>query len=397
MTKIYWSNVNLVETEERYQMMARRGACVALVVILALLVFGCGREEPKSNFELGKEYFQASDYKKAMIRLETWLQEDTENLQGHNNEIHAMLIVMYHDDETRKPHYAREMAKIREMGETGTTAVLKLMESKKIGDRLGNTISDILVQADELSVEPLMKEMKGANPRLRKYAQGVLIKIGASAVESLIEDLSDPSVYTRSMVVEALSRIGDKRAVEPLKKMLDDPNKLIQVTVAAALHGMGQMNPTKVIVDALGDENLEARRAAARAVWEIIDDPPLKPLLKAMEDSDSHVRDYAAKAVGKTRNPEAVKPLIKILQEDESAEVKTSAATSLVKIGKPAVEPLIKIIEGMEDMGLTIRVVQILGEIGDKRADKPLDKLYMEATNPLLKDETAKALNKLRP
>ena len=70
---------------------------------------------------------------------------------------------------------------------------------------------------------------------------------------------------------------------------------------------------------------------------------------------------------------------------------------SLEKIGKPAVEPLIAALESSNDMGLTIRIVHILGEIGDKRADKPLDKLYMEATNPLLKDETAKALNKLRP
>ena len=87
-----------------------------------------------------------------------------------------------------------------------------------------------------------------------------------------------------------------------------------------------------------------------------------------------------------------------MLKDDESDEVKTSVRASLEKIGKPAVNPLIKLLEGTtEDMGLTIRIVQIMGNIGDKRADKPLDKVWQEATNPLLKDETAKALNKLRP
>lgn len=378
-------------------MIARIGACVTLAVILLFLILGCTREEPKTNFELGKEFFQASSYKRSMIRLETWLQEDADNLMGFNAEAHAILVVMYHDDDTRKPHFEKKMQEIREMGESGTIAVLKLMDSKKIGDRLGNTIGDVLVQARELSVGPLMKELKGPNPRLSKYAQNVLIEIGTPAVEALIETLNDRSVYARSMAIEALSKIGDKRAIEPLKQRLNDPNKLIQVTVAAGLHGMGQMNPTDVIIDALGDENLEARRAAARATWEIIDNPPLKPLLKAMEDNDSLVRDYAARAIGKTRSPQAAQPLVKMLKEDESSEVKTSITASLEKIGKPAVDPLIKLLEGTQDMGLTIRIVQILGNIGDKRADKPLDKVWQEATNPLLKDETAKALNKLRP
>jgi len=39
------------------------------------------------------------------------------------------------------------------------------------------------------------------------------------------------------------------------------------------------------------------------------------------------------------------------------------------------------------------QIAQTLGDIGDKRAIKPLEKVYNEATNPLLQHETAKALN----
>ena len=376
-------------------MIAGRRTSITLAIMSVFLVLGCAREKPKNDFELGQGYFRACNYKSAMIRLESWIRQNPNNVKGHNTEAHAMLAVMYHDDETRQALFEAELKKLQEMGDPGMVAVLKLVENKTTESRLGNTIENILVKAGELSVDPLIKDLRGHNPRLRKYAQGVLIKVGAPAVEPLIGVLNDPNIYIRSMSVEALSEIGDKRAIEPLKQRLNDPSKLIQVTVVAALHKMGQMNPTEeIILRALEDENVVTRRAAAKAC-EIIDDVPLISLLKAMKDADADVRNCAALAIGKTRSPEAVQPLLKVLEEDKDEQVRSSAGQSLEKIGKPAVELLIKLLEGSKDELLTIRLVQILGNIKDKRAWESLEKVYKEADNPLLKDETAKALNKL--
>ena len=378
------------KTEERHEMIAIRGAGITLIVISLFLVLGCDREEPKTDFELGQGYFRASDYKKAMIRLETWLQLDPDNASAH-----AMLAVMYHDDETRQALFEAKLKKLQSMGERGMTAVLYLTRDPTTASRLGRTINEILARAGKPSVGPLMKDLKGSNWRLRKNAQVVLMQIGEPAVETLIEALDDPDLYTRSMSIEALSKIGDKRAVEPLKQKLNDSNKLIQVEVAAALHNMGEENPRKIILDALEDGNVEVRRAATKAVWELIDDPPVKPLLKAMEDVDPQVRNYATMAVGKTCSLEAIDLLLKSLKEDESNEVKGSAGKALENIGKPCVELLIGLLEETKDISMTIRLVQLLGNIGDKRAIKPLEKVYNEAGNPLLKNETAKALNKI--
>ncbi len=87
--------------------------------------------------------------------------------------------------------------------------------------------------------------------------------------------------------------------------------------------------------------------------------------------------------------------MIKMLLEDESDQVKASAADSLGKIGKPAVEPLIELLEDAKDMELIIWIVQTLGEIGDKRAIKPMEKIYNETSNTVLQHETARALNKI--
>jgi HEAT repeat protein len=238
--------------------------------------------------------------------------------------------------------------------------------------------------------------LKGPNPKLRTYALGTLIKLGKPAIGSLVQTLDDPDQYNRSRAVEALNAIGDKSAIKPLEAKLNDPSGLVRVQVAAALYGMGETNPTgKVILDALEDEDVPTRRVAARAVAEIMDDPPLKSAMKALNDTDADVRDYATQIVGKLRSAEAVQKLIKMLLEDENDRVKSSAADALGKIGKPAVKPLIELLEGTKALDLNLRLVRILGEIGDKRAVKPLEKIYKETTNPVLKDATAKALNEI--
>jgi HEAT repeat protein len=374
-------------------MIAKRGMVSALVVMSLFLVLGCGREKPKSAFELGKEHFEASNYPQAMIRLENWIQENPDSPQ--NIQAHAMLAVMYHDDETRQDLYKTKLEKLKTMGESGMAAVLKLTENKKIADRLTNTINDILIQGGSLSVGPLMEDMQSQNWRLKRNAQQVLIQIGEPALDSLIKFLDNPDPYNRAMAAEAIGQIGDKKGITPLEQKLDDPSKVVQITVATALLRMGQSRHKDVIINALSDENVQARRVASEAIWELINTPPVNTLLKALKDTDPEVRRYAALALGKTKSPDAIQPLLKVLQEDEDDQNKNAAAGSLVKIGRPAVKPLIEALGKSNDIDVTIRIVQTLGNIGDKRAIKPMEKVYNEATIPLLKNETAKALNKI--
>ena len=376
-------------------MIVRKGVSIPLVIMSLALIFGCGRPEPKDNFQLGEEYFQASDYIQAIMRLEIWLREDDpDNLAGHNDKARVMLLVMYHNDETRQQLYEAMFKKMQ--GKSGMAVVLGLVENRTTRSRLGNSISDILVKGGDLSVPPLMKYMNGPNPKLRIYALNTLIKLGKPAIGSLIQTLDDPDQYSRSRAVEALSAIGDKSAIKPLEAKLNDPSGLVRVQVAAALYGMGQTNATrKIILDALEDEDVHTRRVAARTVAEIVDDPPLKSAMKALNDTDADMRNYAAQIAGKLRSAEAVQPLIKMLLEDENDNVKASAADSLGKIGKPAVKPLINLLEETEALDLNLRLVRILGKIGDKRAVKPLEKVYKETPNPVLKDATAKALNEI--
>lgn len=369
--------------------------CSILALILLLSVFGCPGQmrNKRTSFDFGKEYFLASDYPKAMIRLEKWVQENPDTPEAI--EAHAMLVIIYHDDETRQNLFEAQLKKVQSKGDQVINAIFKLLEDPTIDSRLRNSIRSVLVKAGQPSVIPLMQSMRGTNPRIRKFAQETLSEMGPVAVDALVMALDDPDLYVRGRAIEALSQIGDKRAAETIKKKLDDPSKLVQVEAAAALHKMGVMNPTNTIISALNDPDAVIKRAAAKAASEMLENPPLAPLLKAVNDEDQEVRAYAVLALGNTRSPEAVQTLIKIMTSDDIDNVKNSAAKALEKIGKPALEPLIQLLEKTKDVGTLIRIVQTLGDIGDKSAIKPMERVYSQANNPLLKNETAKALNKI--
>lgn len=368
---------------------------ISFILILALSValsVGCGRERKKSDFELGQEFFQASDYEKAMVRLEKWVaKKDRPNLI----EAYAMLAVIYHDYPNRTEQFRVTMEELKRYGEQGMAAVLKLMENKTVGDRLQNTISDVLVHGGSLSVGPLIKDLKSANWRLKINARNTLIKIGEPAVDALVSTLETSDPYTKSLAIEALGKIGGTKAINALSRSISDPSKLVQVSAATALYSMGDKSHHKLIVDALDNPDAHVRVAAAKAAAEVLESPSEESLIKLMNDPDANVRNYAAIALGKAKSAQAVPALIKAMKSDTDEIVKNSAKSALEKIGQPAVDPLIEVLKTAKDEGLIVRAAQALGNIGDRKAIEPLDSIYKRETRPLVKNEVAKALNKI--
>lgn len=98
-----------------------------------------------------------------------------------------------------------------------------------------------------------------------------------------------------------------------------------------------------------------------------IGESAVNPLIQILEGDDNYVRINAARALGEIGDKRAIKPLIQALEDDY---VRKDAADALVKIGEPAVKPLIQIFESGNKY-VRCCVVNALAEIGDKRAVKP--------------------------
>ena len=373
-------------------MVVGRWVKIALGVSLVFLMFGCGREKEKTDFELGKGYFLASEYTQSMIRLESWVQKKKNpNLL----EAHAMLAVIYHDMDNRKAEYEQEISILKGYGDEGMDAVVKLVENPTIASRLQENIDGILVKGGSSSVGPLINALKNPNWRLKVHAHQALIKIGQPAVPALISALNAPDSYTKSMAIDALSKINAKEAEPMIQQKLNDPDKLVKVSAAVALYTMGKTDSADIIVGGLKDPNVDVRRIAAKAMAEIFNDPPADKMIALMKDPDPDVRNYVTITLEKTKSEGAVSMLVKEMRDDKDAQVRSSAGKALEAIGVPSVEPLISLLKSTNDMELIIRTAQILGNIGDKRAVPALEDAYKRAKNEMTKNEIAKALNKI--
>lgn len=93
--------------------------------------------------------------------------------------------------------------------------------------------------------------------------------------------------------------------------------------------------------------------------------PTAQSLISDLGDEDPLVRNYAAVNLGQTGDKQAIKPLAKALK-DEEQDVRKAAKESLIQI-------LIKTLDD-EDPRARATAAKALGQIGDKRAVKPLAK-----------------------
>src|ERR1035438_7141241 len=77
---------------------------------------------------------------------------------------------------------------------------------------------------DPRAIIPLLRaaDAKGADARIKSYAERALTKMRDREVPALIEGLNDPSRAVRQRAVHELGDLRDVRAVEPLLQALSD-------------------------------------------------------------------------------------------------------------------------------------------------------------------------------
>ena len=191
------------------------------------------------------------------------------------------------------------------------------------------------------AVEALIEAVRGGQGLARYTATEALGRIGdARGVEALLQLLHDEPGYLEP-VAAALGRIGDSRAVAPLvdalrnRPHLNDDDRL---TVVTALGGLG-LPAAVAVVEALHGEGAHRRREfanhdVAKALG-AIGGPALGLLISALADSDPLVRCAAAEGLGRAGAPAAVDALL-TCRNDTDELVRATAAIALQSLGLPA-------------------------------------------------------------
>jgi HEAT repeat protein len=197
---------------------------------------------------------------------------------------------------------------------------------------------------EEPSVSDLVAKLRSAEVLDRRRASDALARRGPAAAEALrplLNALGDSDVLVRLQVAIAVGRIGAP-AVESLLDALDGPDSYRRQAAADAL---GYVKPApeaavRRLTVALGSDDDTLAANAARSLTRF-GAMSVEALIGRLQVGPSAARARAAKALAGMESPpeSAVVPLVAALADDEEA-VRLTAAEALPAFGAVAAGPL---------------------------------------------------------
>jgi HEAT repeat protein len=201
-----------------------------------------------------------------------------------------------------------------------------------IADNDLNVIEDatwVLVRHGAAATTTLLNQMAQEDARARHNIVHALGKIGdAEAVPHLIRATQDSDPAVRLKVVYALGQIGDPRAIEALIARLDDPAQDVQWTAREVLEGFGE-KALPNLLHALRAESIHVRELAASLLGDIGDSSAVQPLIAAAETDNWQVRFAVVEALGQIGDSRAL-PMVEGLLNDENPRLR-AIATQVAK------------------------------------------------------------------
>ncbi len=301
-----------------------------------------------------------------------------------------------------------EYDKCIEIGQPAVEPLIEILRHKAIWEDLnGITFSSFCrIYKNVRNYNECERIYDAQVSKLRQHAAVVLGKIGdTSAIQPLIKALKDDFIEVQKTAADALERLNwtpekedlavsfwiakneyDKcieigeLAVEPLIKILettewgsrgkfDDSIKIAELRQHAAevLGKIGDTSAIQPLIKALKDDYIEVQKTAADA---------LERLNWSPEKEDLAISYWVAKneynKCIKIGSPTlAVEALVPFLRK-ENPDRREKAIVSIIEIGSVAINQLISILENSNNKIEIYSVLEILGEIGDSRAVKPL-------------------------
>ena len=92
---------------------------------------------------------------------------------------------------------------------------------------------------DESAVQPLIQALSDVDSMVNSLAVNALVKIGGAAVPSLIEVVKNGRQSARIHALRALAEIGDHRAIPVMMNVMDEESALLQHWAKEGLERLG--------------------------------------------------------------------------------------------------------------------------------------------------------------
>ena len=314
--------------------------------------------------------------------------------------------------------YLRAQA-VQLLGKVGDPSDIPAMIQVAISDGDYEARAPIARGLQELDAEQagqhLIKHLDDPVPQTRRFAAEVLGHMKAyQALPHLIKILQEDSeIGPRTAAAEAIGAIGHTSVVPLLiERLTTDP--ATQMHVILALGKLGDRRAVPALLDLFERRLLTdwgAYSAFAEALGELADPAATEALVYLIRNITTlvpdHVNDlseefspsrgvvygYAAHALERIGGDRAIDVLCEQLKSEEvSFAGKREICEAFGEMGdKRVVEPLIDLLQETDNISLRRFVVQVLSQIADTRATRPLRAL-LAAEDSFFTHEIARAL-----
>jgi len=171
----------------------------------------------------------------------------------------------------------------------------------------------------------------------REHGAGDLLtaieKMGAPAVEPLIEALQDKEGTVRKFAAALLGRLGDPRAIEPLGMALYDMHHEVGKMAADSLARFGAP-ALDVLVGALSHPEMWIRIHAVGALANVRDPRAGLILLQMLNDPEREVKKKVIQSLGQLKDPRSSRALQEIASNRADRELHALAKQALENIAR---------------------------------------------------------------
>lgn len=238
---------------------------------------------------------------------------------------------------------------------------------------------------------------KDKSEKIRDSATRALgLMKSSSAINALINILkTEKDESVRSSAAWALGEIRNPLAIKALISAIKDNSSYVRYNAIRSLGVIGDKRASRAILGALEDRDPKIRIIAAEVLVELNDDRAVRQLTQILEDMEPAVRMAAAWAIGKLKGGRATLKLIDALNDKKDFTISTSMRSKYLE----SVNSILSKAYGnkLNDAHPynSIMSAVALGEIGSKRAIKPIKKLFESATDPGVKAVAKKVLMEL--
>ena len=156
-------------------------------------------------------------------------------------------------------------------------------------------------------------------------------KMGALAVEPLIEGLKDNEGAVRKYAALVLGKIGDPRAIEPLGMALYDLHHDVGKVSAESLVNFG-VNSFEILVEAMEHPEMWIRIHSIDVLPKTREPRVGLVLLEMLKDPEREVKKHVIEAMGELKDPRTLPALQEIMAQRGDREMHALAKAAIEKM-----------------------------------------------------------------